>query len=533
MAPFLTLMAAAVLAALTWRNGAVQHVDNMHDTAAFLDGAWRIYLGQRPHQDFHSIVGALPFALGAAAMRLTGPGAASIACELALLQVAVSGVAFWIARPRLGDLAAGLLAVGLALLVGAPHVLGTSYGRLTFGNFYNRVGWSVALAAWLCALMSRRDGASPRSEALAVGVMTGVLLFIKANYFAVTVAVAALGWLRHRGGWAAAGGFVGAAVATSALVAVATKSSIPGYLRDLATAGSSQEWWKLGSYVTPAWVSNWAAIAVVLVLMALDLGASRGNWWSVWSSLAVVASGMLVIQANSHGGVAPALPLAGLFLVEGVRRTGARPLVVAVNGAATLGLAATILVPDAMAVAQAAWKHRPSANSDASALYLPGVLKDMPLPLWPNEKSDPAVIRRRLIARDVNTFGMSPAQWWVSCDDALRLIRQHAGPRARLLTMDLFNPWSLMLENNPSRGEWIAWDPGRNFTRTSHPPFAQLSAEATHVLVPRVAYYPPAARLKLEIYGADLEAQFRICAESDLWTLWERRPADAPGARSD
>jgi len=533
LAPFLTLLAVALMAALTWRNGAVEHVDNVNDTAAFLDGVWRIHLGQRPHQDFHSIVGALPFALGAAAMRLTGPRAAALACELALLQLMVAGVAYWAARPRLGALAAGLMAVGLALLVGAPHVLGTPYGRLTFGNFYNRLGWSVALAAWLCALMPRRDAAWPRSETMAVGVMTGALLFIKANYFAVTVAVVALGWSRRRGRWTAAAEFMGTVLATAALITAATGSSFPGYLNDLATSGRSQEWWKLGSYVARAWASNWAAIAAVLLLIALDLRISLRNWWGAWRSLAAVAAGMIVMQANSHGGVAPAIPLAGLLLAEGVRRTGARPLVVGLNGAAALGLAATILVPDAIAVSRAAWKHRPSAHPDGGAVFLPGVLGDLPLPLRPGESADPAAIRRSLLARGADSFGMSPAQWWVSCNDALMLVRQRAGPQARLLTMDLFNPWSLMLEDNPPRGDWIAWDPGRNFTGTSHPAFAELAGEATHVLVPRVAYYPPSARLKLEVYGADLRRQFRICAESDLWTLWERRPTAAPGPRTD
>jgi hypothetical protein len=197
-----------------------------------------------------------------------------------------------------------------------------------------------------------------------------------------------------------------------------------------------------------------------------------------------------------------------------------------------LGLAATILVPDAMAVARAAWLHRPAARPDGGAVFLPGVLGDLPLALWPGEKAEPGVIRRGLLARDANSLGMSPAQWWVSCNDALQLVRKHAGPGARLLTMDLFNPWSLMLEDSPPRGDWIAWDPGRNFTRTSHPAFSQLAAEATHVLVPRVPYYQPAERLKMEIYGADLERQFQICGESDLWTLWERRPvSDGATAR--
>lgn len=528
----MTLLAAALLAALTWHNGAVPHVNNIHDTAAFLDGVWRIYLGQRPHQDFHSIVGVLPFAIGAAAMRLTGPGVAAIACELAFLQVVVAGFAFWIARPRLGALGAGLLAIGLALLVGAPHVLGTSYGRLTFGNFYNRMGWSVALVAWLCELMPRRDNTWPRLETLAVGAMTGALLFIKANYFAVTVVVVAFGWARHRRGCVAAAEFTGAVLAAAALIVAMTGTSFLGYLRDLAAGGNSQEWWKLGSYVMPAWTSNWAAIAAVLVGITLDLSFSRRSWWGVWRALVVVAAGMLVMQANSHSGVAPAIPLAGLFLAEGVRRMGARPLVVGIHGVATLGLAATILVPDVLAISRATWKHRPSAESAGNAVFLPGVLHDLPLPLWPNETADPAAIRRTLLARDMDSNQISPVQWWASCNDALRLIRQWAGPQARLLTMDLFNPWSLMLESDPPRGDWVAWDPGRNFTMASHVDFAQLASEATHVLVPRVAYYPPAARLKLAVYGKDLERQFRICAESDLWTLWERRPAAAPRAKA-
>jgi len=158
-----------------------------------------------------------------------------------------------------------------------------------------------------------------------------------------------------------------------------------------------------------------------------------------------------------------------------------------------------------------------------NALFLPGLLSDMPLPFGPDETRDLAKIRHELVDMDPDAGGLTPAECFVYYNDGLILLKGNAGTSRPIITMDLFNPWSLMLRGNPPKGDWIAWDPGRNFSILSHLSFEQISRDLTYVMVPRIAYYPPAMRLKLALYQKPLEREFRVKAKSDLWTLWERK----------
>lgn len=518
-----TILAVAVLSGLTWRNGAVPQVANLNDTVAFLDGVWRIYHGQRAHVDFHNLVGVIPFALGAAAMRLTGPTAVAIAVELAALQVVTATLMWGVARTRVPALIAGALAVWTALLVGSPHVLGTPSNQVTFGMFYNRLGWAVALAAWLAVLVPRRDGREAGWERGLVGALVGCLFLIKVNYFVVTVLVVLLGWGVRDRRWRGMAGLGLTAALTAWLILAVTGAGLQGYWSDLGQARRSQEWWKLGAYVGPTWRDNLPALALFAALLAAAW--RRGvSWRRWWPAAAAGGAGLMVMQANSHAGLAPAWALAGLALVEVLRRAGSARRTVVMYTVAAAAFAVPIAVPDVLAVARATWASGAAARIGRGPVYLSGVLSDLPLRLQPQEPGEEAAWRTALLARAPGGYGMTPAQWAASCRDGLALLRARAGKGPRVVTMDLFNPWPLLLGGDPPRGDWIAWDPGRNVSRSSHLAFAEFTRDATHVMVPRAPYYQPATELKLEIYGRDLAREFRMCGGSELWTLWERRP---------
>jgi hypothetical protein len=387
--------------------------------------------------------------------------------------------------------------------------------------FYNRFGWSLTSIVWLSVLLPRRDGRWPMSDYRAVGIMMAALLFIKVNYFAVTVLVVALGWLSRPRKIRAAFEYAVVGSLVTVLFVWASGTSFLGYINDLRLGGQSQEWWKLASYLRPTWIDNRGAILLIAALLVIELSVSR-SMRNVWPILLSVAGGMIIMQANSHAGIAPVFPVAVLILAELSRRASGRRFVVMGFRAACAVLAATILVPDALSTARAVRERVVRGASRGSYLYLPGVLSDMPLPFGPGETRNLAEIRHRLVGMNPAAGDLTPAECYVYYDDGLRLLKSYADTRRPILTMDLFNPWALMLMSNPPKGDWIAWDPGRNFSTSSHFSFAQISSDSAYVMVPRIAYYPPAAREKLAIYQGSLERDFRVLAKSDLWTLWER-----------
>ena len=173
-----------------------------HDVFIPLDAAWRTVQGQWPHSDFYTPIGLAYFWLHGAAAALFGMNGRVVIWANLLALPFVILPALVLAWRRLDALAAIALIVLLTVLVTAPTFIdGPSTVVVHLAN-YNRIGGALDAIVCLWALCAPRSAArAPRlAEALMMGVVLLILLYLKVTFFAFAVATALVGCVTAGGG---------------------------------------------------------------------------------------------------------------------------------------------------------------------------------------------------------------------------------------------------------------------------------------------------------------------------------------------
>src|SRR4051794_25529411 len=112
------------------------------DVFTLLDGGYRVTLGQRPHTDFYSPLGAFGLLLVAGGIKVGGFASAFAWAHAAMLTITV-GWSLALLRSRTSALLAGTVAFWIGVLAVAPRSLGFPPPMITYSMQYNRWGWAL------------------------------------------------------------------------------------------------------------------------------------------------------------------------------------------------------------------------------------------------------------------------------------------------------------------------------------------------------------------------------------------------------
>src|SRR5688500_17832055 len=139
----LVLAVATICALLLALPGQTVTTRYLNDLFIFLDGVHRVSEGQVPNRDFHTALGPLVYYVPALGYWISGHLGAAMPVGMALLVLMMALVAAHIVSSRLRPAIALPLSIFLILIAAVPINLGESINGLSFGMFYNRIGWAA------------------------------------------------------------------------------------------------------------------------------------------------------------------------------------------------------------------------------------------------------------------------------------------------------------------------------------------------------------------------------------------------------
>jgi hypothetical protein len=106
----------------------------------------------------------------------------------------------------------------------------------------------------------------------------------------------------------------------------------------------------------------------------------------------------------------------------------------------------------------------------------------------------------------------------------MALLRQHLSIDSRVFVLDFANPFSFALELTPSRGDALWWHNNYTFNLNIFPDPKILFADVTLVVVPKTGSEGTNASIAMQkIYGDYLNKHFLKIADSQFWTLFDKR----------
>jgi hypothetical protein len=100
---------------------------------------------------------------------------------------------------------------------------------------------------------------------------------------------------------------------------------------------------------------------------------------------------------------------------------------------------------------------------------------------------------------------------------------KNSGEKGAIVTLDIANPFDAALDRPAAEDAELALADGRTFSLQNHRPAPAIFGNARIIMDPKSPWLPGSRRLLWRLYGDWIAARYVKAAESDYWTLWQRR----------
>lgn len=497
-----------------------------HDIFIPLDAAWRTLQGQWPHTDVYSPLGLAYFWQHGAAAWLWGlDGRVVIRANFIALPF-VLVPAILLAWRRLHALFAVLLVVMLTVLVTGPTFLDGPVRLVANLANYNRIGAAMCGIVCLWALCPpwRRNRVADLVEAVLIGLVLLILLYLKVTFFGLAGAIAAVGCLTNRGLW---GNAVVAGVVTLAGAGM-LEALHPGlfmaYLGDIRRAGASGTQIFRGFYAPAAVVANFG-------LCLLIAGLAFATAWIAprqrlpMAGVLVVTVGCVVAATQNFGALSIPLFVVAMIVAQRLAATAdpATPQVRPVLDA--IGTVAVVTAMAPFLINQIGGTLYESRMVRATAAPLGGgmsdTLKDV---VWFQNVAELSFLPDHFTTQDSATWKapLLPAVFaaWI-LDDGLELLQQNGLEGRRIANLSFSNPFPFAFRAPSPRGVALWWDQDRTYSVSKLTPDLVIG-DAEVVMVPKLWWNHYITLDLQDTVQARLQQDFTR-HEGLYWTAWVKR----------
>jgi hypothetical protein len=509
------------------------------DFVFILDGAYRIGVGQIPHVDFSSPIGALTLYLTYLAERVFPGGQPFIGLHALAWLIMVPPFAVIAQRIQSGwGFAAGFAVLAVVVLV--PYTLDpTMLSEISYFATYNRFATAILFLAALWYVLPKARG-----DGVWLGYLLTALILIKITAAVAMVGLVVAAVLLGRARPAALFVMLLVAVASMGLIEVMTGGLVSGYLHDIAAMSALNRGgavYRLAAVSARSWLPLVVTIGIV-VLAARELDFSRAvrrplgfpretlvrEAFAVDTALLVAVA--LAAESQNTGGVGLIAAAAALFHPRLYVDRGWR-----LTAAALLG--ATLVLPLAdiaeKRVVSTVVREKQGTTDHGFATFLPGMRV-------PNATLAGARLMTRLQteslpsleAADSNGFDLdgdpastSPATraaWAISVAEAGANFQRlgYASKAQRYTTIDFAESFPRLLGLTPARGISLAMDFGRTVPAYSVAQASAYLASADGVFFRTCVI--PGANTNPATFRTVLEREFTRHTLHPCWDFYSR-----------
>lgn len=169
------------------------------DGPIFIDGSYRVYLGQIPNKDFSVPIGPLIFLAGGLGMSISTPSILGMNLGLVLFYLMISLVFIFLLLPdikkkiKLTDIIFFLV---FFLLLFSPKILGGKGMNLAYTGLYNNLCYAVFMG--VVYFLHASSDCQDNKRNFLLGFIVGLLIFIKLVFFLAVALITFLFLARYR-----------------------------------------------------------------------------------------------------------------------------------------------------------------------------------------------------------------------------------------------------------------------------------------------------------------------------------------------
>ena len=510
-----------VILGVCLRTGVMPMRSYVEDVIFFADNAWRVLWGQRPHVDYSSGLGPVTYLISALGVKLAGGNLNGLGYGNALAGIAIGIWAYVLLVRRVSGWLAVAGAAMLCLLALAPLQLGESFRLSTIAMSYNRQGYAL-LGILIIESFPMRPQEPGRGwgGALSTGAVCAILLFLKANYFLVSVVLAAVSlmWNGRFERRRMAGLAIGFAVVAMAFLAY-LRFDIGAMWRDLRMAADARSGAVSPAFVMQVFAENVPGFLILAALGALVAppGAADRGWVGrvlhfrvLLLAAMVYCAGVLLLVTNCQLERLPLHELLALLFLDCILASWWLDVrYAAVMAVVGIGLILGTQSSDGLAVLNGlrlklhtptAYAYPVSGGGFDGAVFVDDNLE--------NKGTHRA-------------YGNFLALY---LNDGTALLRREIKPGEKVITMDTYNAFPFALGIEPPRGGMASATYQYLFSDRLHPSPDAFFGTADVVMFPKEHALTDAKWVGMtKYYIPEMERRFVQVAESAQWLLYRRR----------
>jgi hypothetical protein len=498
------------------------------DVIIQLDGGWRIINEQTPHIDFYSPLGPLSLLLTAFGMKVASPSASSIVYGSVLLFLVLTPWAWFIARSRLSSANAFLFALFMGFFLVTPRALGDGIRELSYATLYNRQGFVLLSLLLIELFIPYRPSVRHKNyllSGLSSGILLGLLLFCKINYFGVGAVAVLIRILifRFQRTWLIA--FTSGFLLICITMQIFFKVNLFSLISNVALAAKAQSFSNRLQHFLDVFQDNSCyfclTLTIVIFLSIGDFEKEKQEKNKVFHlrldrtlilTAFVALSGLLICSTNGQWKDIPLFFVAGLIPLEYLRRevqfydlsfktvSGIKYfwcLLIVIS------FCGNILGKDLASFGYSVYLNSFKVSSiSETQRFQSKTLHDLVVPEWSR------VGLERNYIKQIN--------------DGLALLRQHVSSNSRVFALDFSNPFPFALELPPPHGDALWWHSHVTFNRNSFPKAEQTFKDVDMVMTPknrRWWWFDETEKMMEDAYGNYLSKYFIEKDKSQFWTL--------------
>jgi len=512
-----------------------------HDNYIFIDGIYRVLVGDIPNIDFISGLGPLNF-MGPAALAFLSdsPYTLFLMFNLLVLFLCLS-VGAYLSQTRLPRLPGICFQFYLAALVAAPVPMGFPGSSVTFAMYYNRIGWGGLMLLALLFLSKPDPGLwTHRIEGFFVGIALAFLLYIKITYFLIAVVLFiffAVYRKLHRTSLLYSLGVLLVVGTVIELAYPGLNRSYLGDILDMAMVGND-----FFGRLRQTFKFNIISILMPLVLLiiltsTLDFKMKNSGKKVLSFYFLLLGSSLFILSTNSE---VISLPLmfsviliaTALFSQSVANRESDRPSHRAVAILLILGLlpwvAETIERQGAM---ERFFRIGLSGNY---GMTVPDQMKRMFIKEGALGGLDRADVDGNIqvsfadfrdLTRGSSRQEIFQTQYAYTVARGLETLnsafREYGG--GSVYNMDFSNPFTHLLRTSSAKGTYLWHHDNRNISLEHHRPAETVFADVDYVMSPKYPVVEGSRAILEKIYGQHVDVKYFRVMSTPYWDVWLKK----------
>lgn len=508
-----------------------------NDVMALLNGANRVYQGQIPFLDFHSVLGPLVYYLPALGLHAGVEPGAIFAFNGVLVAAFLLLMAWLTMYRRFSLLVTVTTFIFLSLLIVVPMANGGRFSQISWGMFYNRHGWAALAIVLFHYVEPRKIQAHDKwIDAIVLSALVVFQLYNKITFGLVSAVFLLANLITSKYNRDVS------VICIVVIIAIVTSVEIifgfnVAYAQDIFYAlevGSVSRGGLRGIVNTIIHHAGILTACVGALLAVLAAGRRYVLDW-LYVLCCIIASIMLLDQSGDRWGL-QALIAVFVCCGELARRaeidresggTGGRwPHH---TGSLVCMFLALMFISKPVSARVAAWySHYNAATRIKPLPGLPPALSGFIVPtkrrptlqdIAGDDDALDLLAQFRLDTIDT----LSPRQYFLTIVEGVELLRTTTYRDRTVFVFDVTDPFTFALNMRPTENGYPMLWAGTTLSRDIHPPAESIFSDVDYVMVPRLPYHQGQLDVMLDIYGDYLKSNYMELKRSPHWGLWGRK----------